>query len=256
MSRAIEAVLFDLGGTLIHFEGAWPDLIQTANQELLKNLQEQGLLLDADYFLREFRRRLEEYYVQRESEFIEYTTAQTLRTLLIEMGHNAVTPEMLRPALKRLYAVSQAQWKAEEDCVSTLETLRAAGLRLGVVSNASDDDDVQTLVDNADIRNYFDFVLSSAACGVRKPNPRIFQIALQRWTLPAERAAMVGDTLGADILGAQNTGIYSIWITRRAGTPDNRDHEGTIQPDATIATLAELPATLSRINSKQGQTAK
>jgi FMN phosphatase YigB (HAD superfamily) len=50
----------------------------------------------------------------------------------------------------------------------------------------------------------------------------------------------VGDTLGADILGAQNAGIKSAWITRRAERAGNRDHEETIQPDYTIATLGEL----------------
>jgi 2-haloalkanoic acid dehalogenase type II len=248
MPRAIEAVLFDLGGTLIHFEGAWPDLMETANQELLKNLEEQGLTLEQDDFLNKFRERVEEYYVQRESEFIEYTTAQILLNLLVEMGHTQVTPEMLRPALKRLYAVSQAQWKSETDTTSTLQELKQSGVRMGIVSNASDDDDVQTLVTNAGIRDYFDFVLSSAACGIRKPNPRIFEIALDHWNLPPERAAMVGDTLGADVLGANNAGIYSVWLTRRADTPGNRDHQDTIQPNATIATLAELPELLARVN--------
>ncbi len=256
MQRAIEAVLFDLGGTLIHFEGAWPDLMQTANKELLKNLEEHGLAVDPELFLSKFRQRLAEYYVQRESEFIEYTTAQILQSLLIEMGHRDVTSEMLKPALKRLYAVSQALWKTESDTVSTLRLLKDSGVRMGIVSNASDDDDVQTLVDNAAIRTYFDFVLSSAACGIRKPNPRIFQIALEHWKLPSERAAMVGDTLGADILGARNAGIYSIWITRRADSPGNRDHEDTIRPDATIATLTELPELIARANSKQSQLTK
>lgn len=256
MTRAIEAVLFDLGGTLIHFEGAWPDLMETANQELLTNLGEQGLALEPDVFLNKFRQRLEEYYVQRESEFIEYTTAQILRSLLVEMGHPQVTPELLRPALKRLYAVSQAQWKTEPDTLSTLESLKRSGIQMGIVSNASDDEDVQTLVGNAGIRSYFDFVLSSAACGIRKPNPRIFQIALDNWNLPPQRSAMVGDTLGADILGANNAGVYSIWITRRADTPGNRDHEDMIRPDATIANLSELPELIEQVNSKQSQPTK
>lgn len=254
--RPFEVVLFDLGGTLLHFEGSWPELMQAANQELLNYLREQGLELNDRFFLDEFRARLEDYYVQREAEFIEYTTGQILQTLLVEMGHADVTPELLRPALKRLYAVSQAQWKVENDAISTLETLRSEGYRMGVVSNAGDDEDVQTLVDNAGFRPYLDLVLSSAACGVRKPNPRIFQIALQGFGLAPDKAVMVGDTLGADILGAKNAGLTSIWITRRANTPANRDHEDTIQPDASIATLAELPIQLQHIASKVNQTMK
>ena len=58
--------------------------------------------------------------------------------------------------------------------------------------------------------------------------------------IPNTRVAMVGDTLGADILGAQNADIYSIWITRRADNPANQAHADTIKADMKIATLKEL----------------
>ncbi|MEX1247294.1 MAG: HAD family hydrolase [Anaerolineales bacterium] len=245
MAGPVKGVLFDLGGTLIYFDGDWPDVVKAANQELLSYLQALGLQLDPQRFINEFRVSLEEYYVQRESEFIEYTTARVLRTLLAEMGYPDLDPAILAPALKKLYAVSQAHWKREEDALPTLQTLRAAGYRMGVISNASDDADVQTLVENAGIRGYFDFVLSSAACGIRKPNPYIFEIGLRHWGFDPHQVAMVGDTLGADILGARNAGLYSIWITRRADNPGNRDHAGTIQPDAQVHTLAEVPGLLA-----------
>jgi len=247
MKHTTKAVLFDLGGTLIYFDGNWVDVAEAANRGLLQHLQLQGMQLDAQRFLDEFRKRLEEYYLQREMEFIEYTTAHVLRTLLADLGYPGVTPEMTAPALKQLYAVSQAHWKLEEDALLTLEKLRSAGYRMGVISNAADDADVQTLVDNAGIRGYLDFVLSSAACGIRKPNPRIFEVGLEHWGLAPGEAVVVGDTLGADILGARNAEIYSIWITRRADKPANRDHAGTIQPDGQIETLAELPDRLDSI---------
>lgn len=241
----LTGVLFDLGNTLLHFDGAWPEVMQAADAELLSYLQQEGFQLDPEAFVGEFRKRLDEYYVQRESEFVEYTTALVLRTLLTELGNGRVDDQRLRPALKRLYAVSQAHWKLEDDAIPMLEALKAAGYKMAIISNASDDDDVQTLVDNAHIRPYFDLVLSSAACGIRKPNPRIFEIALERLGLQPGQAVMVGDTLGADILGARNAGVYGIWITRRADTPDNRDHDDTIVPDAQIAKLAELPGLLA-----------
>ena len=244
MAHAIKAVLFDLGGTLIYFDGNWAEVAEAANQELYLHLQQQGMQVDSKVFLDEFRRRLEEYYLQRDTEFIEYTTTNVLRTLLADLGYPELSRGALAPALKVLYSVSQAHWKLEEDTLSTLDRLRSSGYRMGVISNASDDADVQRLVDNAGIRGYFDFVLSSAACGIRKPNPSIFEIGLEHWRLAPRETVMVGDTLGADILGARNAGIYSIWITRRADRPANRDHAGTIQPRDQIATLAELPGKL------------
>jgi FMN phosphatase YigB (HAD superfamily) len=67
--------------------------------------------------------------------------------------------------------------------------------------------------------------------------------------VPNSRVAMVGDTLGADILGAQNADIYSIWITRRADNPSNRAHTKTIEADMEIATLEELPSRLMMIDN-------
>jgi FMN phosphatase YigB (HAD superfamily) len=89
--------------------------------------------------------------------------------------------------------------------------------------------------------------VSSARVGIRKPNPRIFNLALEALGIPPEKAAMVGDTLGADILGARNAGLMGIWITRRADSAANRAHAETIRPDAIIATLQELPGLLDNI---------
>lgn len=247
MTKRFQAIIFDLGSTLIYFDGIWPEVFAEADQALINYLQSRGLNLDEREFAKAFRTRLNEYYQQREAEFIEYTTAHQLKELLKSYGYPEVSDGTLRLGLEKLYAVSQAHWHAEEDAIPTLETLRQQGYRMGIVSNAGDDADVQKLVSQTDLTPYFDYVLSSAACGIRKPNPRIFEFALSHWGLLPDQAIMVGDTLGADILGARNAGIFSIWITRRADTPANQSHADTIHPDATIETLAELPVFLESL---------
>ncbi len=246
-ARRFDAILFDLGNTLLYFDGVWPEVQREADAQLLAHLQNEGFALDAPSFLQQFRARITEYYAQREAEFVEHTTAYVLKTLLAELGYPDVGPQQLSPALRALYAASQAHWLLEDDCLPALQALKNEGHKLAIISNAGDDEDVQTLVDNTGLRPYFDLVLSSAACGVRKPNPRIFKLALDRLGVPANGAAMVGDTLGADILGAQNAGLYSIWLTRRADTPANRAHASTIVPDAQIPSLAQLPSLIKEI---------
>jgi FMN phosphatase YigB (HAD superfamily) len=112
---------------------------------------------------------------------------------------------------------------------------------------------VQALVDKAGIRHFFDLVLSSAAVGYRKPNPKIFSLVMEQMQIQPAEAAMIGDTLGADILGAQNSGILDIWISRRADTPANRAHAGTIHPTLQIKNLAELPETLAPYSAMNNQ---
>ncbi|MCL4257935.1 MAG: HAD family hydrolase [Anaerolineales bacterium] len=243
----LKAIFYDLGNTLLYFDGAWPEVQRRADAQLLAHLQDEGLTLDAPSFLQEFRARLNAYYAQREAEFVEQTTAYVLKTLLADLGYPDIGAGQLTPALRALYAASQAHWLLEDDTLATLEALKAAGYKLAIISNAGDDEDVQTLVDKAALRPYFELVLSSAACGVRKPNPRIFSIALEQLAVQASEAAMVGDTLGADILGANNAGIFSIWLTRRADTPANREHAQTITPNAQIPSLVELPSLIKEI---------
>jgi putative hydrolase of the HAD superfamily len=246
-----KGILFDGGNTLFYFDGNWEDVLARASRQLMTHLQSVGLDVNEGNFLSVFRRRMDEYYVQREVEFIEYTTARVLRDLLNELGYGELNAQVLETALKQFYGVSQAHWKGDETAEPTLKALQAAGYRLGVISNASDDSDVQTLIANAGLHPYLDFILTSAACGIRKPNPRIFEIALEKWGFAPSEAAMVGDTLGADILGARNAGLYSIWVTKYADKPGNHDHLDTIQPDAEIKTLAELPQLLKELPQKR-----
>jgi HAD superfamily hydrolase (TIGR01450 family) len=79
----------------------------------------------------------------------------------------------------------------------------------------------------------------AAAAGVRpvvvgKPEPHLFQVALQRLGLPSHAAVMVGDSLHSDIRGAQGVGLPTIWIA----PPDTAP--GDVRPDLTIRSYAEL----------------
>lgn len=245
--RKIKALLFDLGNTLMYFDGEWPEVMSRADHGLLVALQKLGFKLDEQRFLETFRKRLNAYYQERENEFIEYTSSYILGNVLGEFGIHDVAPEVIEQALESLYAITQQHWLVEDDTLPTLQRLKTANYPIGYVSNASNDADVQNHVDRGNLRQFSDFVLSSAACGVRKPNPRIFEIALANWEYEAHEVAMIGDTLGADILGAKNAGLYSIWITRRADSPGNRDHAETIFPDAKIESLGDLPALLANL---------
>lgn len=247
--KQFEAILFDLGDTLIYFDGDWPTVFEQARQAMLASLQKSGLRVGQE-FLDDFYAHMQAYYRERDTEFIEYTTHYVLCSTLKEWGFGDTPDEVLTQALNDFHSVTQAHWIPESDAIPTLKALKEMGYRLALISNAADDRNTQVLVDKAGVRSYFETVLSSAAEGIRKPNPRIFQRALERMGGAPERAAMVGDTLGADILGAKNAGIFSIWITRRANTSANRAHADTITPDARISALSELPALLRSLEEQ------
>lgn len=250
--QKFRAILFDLGSTLIYFQGDLPAVFRRSLSALNDSLLAAGISLDGEAFISQFHARLEHYYTERESEFIEYTTAYLLRTILAEHGYPDLPEHVIQQGLATMYAVTQEYWQTDPDVTTTLSAIRKQGYRLGLVSNAADDADVQTLVDKAALRSYFDIIVTSAALGIRKPNPRIFFYALDFLGIPPAQAVMVGDKLGADILGAKNAGMFAIWVRRYADTPANNDHLDTIQPDATINTLKELPALLASISIQRG----
>ena len=230
-------VLFDLGSTLIYFDGDWLQTTQKGLEALVQTLLHAGLKLEAVTFQAQLQTRLEAYFTRREDDLIEHTTGANLRNLLAEWGYPDPPQSLVQDALQAMYQVSEEYWKIEPESQPALEVLRQQGYRLGLISNAADDANVQRLVGQTGLRSYFDVILTSAALGIRKPHPRIFQSALATWHAAPSQAVMVGDTLSADIQGAQNQGIFSVWITRRVAPLDTP----VIQPGAVLENVGELP---------------
>jgi HAD superfamily hydrolase (TIGR01662 family) len=236
----IRAVLFDLGDTLMYPVGDWPLVIDRADRAVVEVLCKNGMLLDCDHFHEEFRDYLKRYYAERDSLQIETTTLAVLRELLEDKGYDNVPDVLIRAALDARYRISQANWQPVDDALSTLTALQNSGYRLGIVSNAGDNKDVLQLVEKLGFKPYFDFVLTSAACGWRKPHPRIFAQALAHWEFPPAEVAMVGDRLKADILGANQAGMFSIWASRYA----KPSAASSAQPGARVENLSEIMAIL------------
>ncbi|MHB8778119.1 MAG: HAD family hydrolase [Anaerolineales bacterium] len=241
-STPIRHILFDLGGTLMYASGDWRPVLETADRALREKLLESNIKINT----KTFRTRLHNYYEERDKNFQETTYHFVLRELLKESGYVGVAEPVLRSALDAMYAITQANWRLEEDTVTTLQKLKSQNFKLGIFSNAGDDKDVQELIDNFGIRPYFDFVLTSAACYYRKPHPRAFEIALAQWNIPPNEAVMIGDSLEADIYGAKSLNMQTIWITRRAEFKD--EDMRRIKPDFSLRNLTELLPTLERIS--------
>ena len=241
----LRAVLFDLGGTLMYERASWEVVNARADDALTTYLLGEGLELNLSTFPREFRKRLRKYFQQREQDLLETTYSFVLRDVLKDKGYGNIPERIVRNALDQLFAVTQTNWTLEGDTLPTLQRLEDNGYRMGLISNAGDDQDVQQLARRFEIAQYFDFILTSAACSYRKPHKRIFELALSNWYFLPSEAVMVGDNLDADVRGAQSVGLFAVWLSRRAGEPT--DDQRSIKPDASLAALSELPAFLDRL---------
>jgi len=91
-----------------------------------------------------------------------------------------------------------------------LESLCDQGLRLLVVSNS--DGSVERGLAEVGLRSYFSAVVDSAVVGFEKPDPRIFEHALERAGVSGRRALHVGDLYHADVTGARAAGVNALLL--------------------------------------------
>jgi FMN phosphatase YigB (HAD superfamily) len=108
-----DAILFDLGNTLIYFDGEWQEVLSKACLEAWRSLASSGLKLDRDTFVQEFLGKLNAYYVEREAEFIEYTTAYVLKDSWLKMDILIYRIRSCCPLSIRciLFLVTTGMWK-------------------------------------------------------------------------------------------------------------------------------------------------
>lgn len=239
-TQNIRVIFFDLGKTLIYPKQNWQPVLRRSDRALTESLISSGVDVEPKTFPYHFIERLNKYYTDREVTLRENTTYKMFAELLQEQGFNDIPDSVIRKALNAKYAITQSNWHLEEDAHEMLQSLKDAGFNIALISNAGDDPDVQALLNKHDLRQYFSTIFTSATTGYRKPHPKIFKDAMQAMDVSAAESVMVGDTLNADIKGANALGIYSVWINRRVDKNPKILEE--IRPQAVISTLAELPA--------------
>ena len=98
------------------------------------------------------------------------------------------------------------------DAVPALNSLREQGMPMGIVSNFTSD--LEHLLRRLGLRDFFGFVIVSAQVGIAKPDPRIFDLAVSQLHRPRHRLLYVGDHIGDDIEGAHAAGLDAVLIDR------------------------------------------
>lgn len=247
----IRGLIFDLGSTLIRFDGDWDQARSDGIRSMLQQLRQEGIDLEDEAFADAFIEELKASYAERETNHVEQRTSSLLRKIMAQFGYSEVSDDMMKRALAKLYAEGEKYWRPMPGVHDVLDDLRREGFKLGIISNAGDDDNVQRLVDNAEVRTYFEPIVVSAAVGIRKPAERIFEMVLEEWGFAPQEVVMVGDTLRADILGAQWAGLHHIWLTADADSESNRADVKRIIPEAVAEQITDVPALIQRWNNEK-----
>ena len=108
--------------------------------------------------------------------------------------------------------------------------------KLGLVTNFAYCPGAHQILDRFKLRPYFKVIVISGEVGLKKPSKKIYEITLSKLSTSAEKAVFVGNDYEADIKGAVNAGMKSVWLNRK----NEKLNPETPNPHYTIKSLTEL----------------
>ncbi|HLL72864.1 MAG TPA: HAD-IA family hydrolase [Pyrinomonadaceae bacterium] len=204
--RGVRAVLFDVGGTLVHPD--WERLARLVSAGT-------GRAFVADQLGRKFKEMMcdVDAAMQRGEPPAEDTKKRNwvFRRVYRALDLDDATCETLSAQLDATHAERHLWSAPDAEAPAVLTALRDAGLRIAVISN-TEDGRLEELLDLVELKSHFDFFIDSYIVGQRKPDAAIFQLALSRLELEPEEAAYVGDSYGHDALAALAVGIRAVLL--------------------------------------------
>ena len=97
---------------------------------------------------------------------------------------------------------------------------------------------IESVLHDFDLDGLFGSIVESAVVGVRKPNPAIFQMGVDRLGMQSEEVVVIGDSYDKDIVPATQIGCQTIWLKSIGWAP----YRGDEKADAVLADFQELKA--------------
>lgn len=235
MNEKIEAIVFDLGGTL---------RIAIKDKEWMRqgriNMAE---LAGTDLPFEEFYALVEERYekyrewalgVNKESNDEELWC----KWLLFDYPQDRIFAN--RHKLSYEYRQSKGRRVVVDHGEEVLRELYRRGYKLGIISNLIGETEVYEWLEADGLRELFASVILSPECGLRKPDAEIYRVSSRDLGIPCELIASIADNQGRDIEGAREAGIaYNVLYN----SPEKKhpvDPNGENPPDAVINDFREL----------------
>jgi putative hydrolase of the HAD superfamily len=148
--------------------------------------------------------------------------------------------------LERVERVAARYWSypptaVHDDVRPALEILRHR-YRLGILANQPSE--VRSAMHRDGLEPFFTVWAVSDDLGVRKPDPRLFELALEVARSEPDRSVMVGDRLDYDVRPAKAVGMRAVWMLR-GEAPDEPTAEQLAEADGAVPSMVELPQLLS-----------
>ncbi len=247
----IDAILFDLGDTLIDFgmgRAEAEGLFRRGARITYDHLRARGTPVG------EFDRYFKAHYSCMKRAFLwskvvrrDFSYAAVLRKVARQMKLGIPDHEIhdlawlwYQPILK--------DSRTDAGIREMLTAFRHAGTRLAVVSNTIVPGHcLDRHLEHVHLLEFFPVRIYSSDVRYRKPHRRIFEIALKQLGAAPQRSLFVGDLLQTDILGAKRLGMKTVWKPAGHVKSHQSPSAHRYQPDFTIRRITELPAIISQL---------
>lgn len=230
-------MLFDLGHTLIDYHNDWRGserrAVETVSQEVCDRLDNGAR---ADEVSKHLLALLEAGRAIKLSKQIEIPLVQVLEDCFSRF--EVKDAKLMDFGLENFYAVLLEGREIVPGTEAMLQTVKRMGYGIGLVSDVAWG--LPSYFPLKDMRfygldDYFDDMVFSTDVGLRKPNPKIFEIALQNLGSSPEESIFVGNNLQADVKGALDVGMTA--VLKRSNF---YSHDDSIVPSAKISDWNEL----------------
>ena len=195
------AVFLDALGTLVELEPPWISLRDMVPAEVSDEQLVEALKAEMTYYKEHAHEGRDEASL---AELRERCAALVSRKLGLDVGVDEL--------------VAAIRFSAYPDAIPALSGLRDRGLRLVVVSNW--DCSLPRVLEGCGLGELLDGTITSAEAGARKPDPAIFERALDLAGCEPAEAVHVGDTAEEDVVGARAAGIRPLLIGRNGSDGD------------------------------------
>ncbi len=202
----VRAVLFDVGGTLLHPD--WPRLAQMAAEATGRDFSEVELQCALKEMLCSVSAQMQQGGAPSAE---ERRRNWVFHRMYAALGLDEETCVRLSVSVDTAHSERHLWCGLDPEAPEVLSKLKDAGFRIAIISN-TEDGRLQELLELAQIADHFDFYLDSHVVGHRKPDAAIFHLALARLGLAPHEAAFVGDSYAHDALAARAVGMHAILL--------------------------------------------
>lgn len=223
----IEVITFDLDDTLWDVRPALTKAEAAQNAWLEKHYP-QILNRQAASDLKRIRQQVLEQNPQLAHQISQFRQA-VLQQTLAEAGISETEAHWAAKEAFQAFIARRHDVALYPESLPLLEEL-AQNYTLGALTNGNAD------VTKTPLGKFFDFALKAEDVGAAKPEPALFDHALERTGVNASAMIHIGDSHDHDVVGAYRAGIRSVWFTQQGASSDFADH--------VIACLTELPSLL------------